>query len=265
MNLKSFLAGVATTALAGALVIPVVAETWLTDITVRMGLNLNLNGKTVQPVDASGKRVPVMLYGSTTYVPIRFISEFYGMDVDWDPNTATVFVKNDEDFGSPSKPPTDDSPVIDDSQGNSNLPTNSIFRLCPPYSASDSVLSQNKTLNGTEKFLMGGKEYTNGFILPAMRNSNQNIMFNLNGKYSTLTFDVGHLDDNSSREPWAALKLSIYLDGEEADYYEISPTGLPESLSIDVTGAKQLIIYGNVYQGAPFEDVYYGLANMLLH
>lgn len=100
---KKTLAFGASMFLLGGAVIPTVAESWLQDIQVRMGVNLQLNGQTVVPHDASGKDMPVMLYQSTTYVPVRYISEYYGKEVGWDPNTTTVSI-SDKQTAQPTTP-----------------------------------------------------------------------------------------------------------------------------------------------------------------
>lgn len=92
--------------------LPVFAEendTYLTTINVREGLRLKLNGQSVQPVDAAGESVPVFLYGSTTYVPVRFISQYYGMEVDWVPESATVQIWNNGEGNQVSSPASTDT------------------------------------------------------------------------------------------------------------------------------------------------------------
>lgn len=71
----------------------------------------------VQEIDSSTAKVnsriieigaSAMIKDNTTYVPVRFVSEVLGNQVDWDQETRTVKIKsNDEEVSIPDKPDTD--------------------------------------------------------------------------------------------------------------------------------------------------------------
>ena len=53
-------------------------------------LTVTLDGEPVKLVDANGSPVEPFIIGGTTYLPIRAISNAFGLDVDWDGATQTV-------------------------------------------------------------------------------------------------------------------------------------------------------------------------------
>ncbi len=57
---------------------------------------------------ASGREVPMsILYGSTTYLPIRKISELTGVSIDWEDATRTVVLDTSSLISQPEQPQTD--------------------------------------------------------------------------------------------------------------------------------------------------------------
>lgn len=56
-------------------------------------MTLNINGQTVTPTKSDGTPAEVFAYDGATYVPLRYLSELLGIQVDWnkdDPNTARL-------------------------------------------------------------------------------------------------------------------------------------------------------------------------------
>ncbi len=62
-------------------------------------INVTLDGKEVDCVDANGKEVEPFIIDGTTYLPVRAISNALDLDVDWDPDTKTVVLTSDEGDG----------------------------------------------------------------------------------------------------------------------------------------------------------------------
>ncbi len=56
----------------------------LVDISVLPGMQVLVDGAEFVPTDANGKQVEVFSYNGTTYVPIRAMSEAFGLEVDYD-------------------------------------------------------------------------------------------------------------------------------------------------------------------------------------
>lgn len=96
---------------------------------------------------------------------------------------------------------------------------------------------------------MAGKEYINGFNF---RNGTSMALFNLNGQYDTLTFDVGHIDG----EGMQPATIHFYLDDDLVYTLNLEPDNLPEHHVIPLGGAIQMKIVGLDY------DFYYALTNL---
>ena len=56
-------------------------------------MELTINGQTVTPTKSNGEAAEVFAYDGATYVPLRYLSELLGIQVEWDkdsPNTAKL-------------------------------------------------------------------------------------------------------------------------------------------------------------------------------
>lgn len=62
------------------------------DITVNTGIKINVDGKEFVPVDSEGVPVEVFLYEGTTYLPVRGISNLFGLGIEWDDATKSVYL-----------------------------------------------------------------------------------------------------------------------------------------------------------------------------
>ena len=95
MKKKTRIAAVALALAVGTGTVALAAGN-LVSISVFPGMNLAINGETFVPKDVNGKEVDVFSYNGTTYVPIRAISQAFGMDVSyhWADNIISgVFTK----------------------------------------------------------------------------------------------------------------------------------------------------------------------------
>ena len=84
---------------------------------------------------------------------------------------------------------------------------------------------------------MSGKIYANVFTL-YQGSGGGFALFNLDGQYDTLSFDVGHRDGatlNSS-------KVYIYLDGDLAFSTELTSEMLPQHFDVPLYNALQMKI-----------------------
>lgn len=60
------------------------------NVTIFPGITITVNGTKTTPVDANGNEMEAFIYNDSTYVPLRYLSELMGLDVEWDEATNTV-------------------------------------------------------------------------------------------------------------------------------------------------------------------------------
>ena len=74
------------------------------NISVLPGMKLSVNGQSFVPKDANGNEVDVFAYNGTTYVPIRAISQAFGLEVGYDAATQTATVNGSQSTSSVTPP-----------------------------------------------------------------------------------------------------------------------------------------------------------------
>lgn len=106
-----------------------------------------------------------------------------------------------------------------------------LLDVCKPYESD----RYTEYVNG-EKFTMGGNEYTNGFAL----NTDYfgYAIFNLNGKYSSIAFNLGLVDGSGMQTS----TVKIYFDDVLKSEYIVEGGSLPKRIDLNVTGVKQVKI-----------------------
>ena len=103
---------------------------------------------------------------------------------------------------------------------------------------------------------MGGKLYANGFILSGSKYDDHYALFNLNGQYATLSFDLGHIDGNDMYDG----VYNIYLDGQYSQTIELGAEEPVTHFSIPLKHALQLKIVV-AHPETSIWSVGYGFAN----
>lgn len=224
--------GMLLMALVLGLAIPALAATVKTIEANYMDIKLVVDGVPITPKDANGNVVEPFAFEGTTYLPVRAVGQALGKDVKWDGATKTVYVGE-----IPGK-------------------VNYLVDVCPPYQT-DRYSEYHSSQ--AQFFKMGGRDYSNGFVLEG----HQYLEFagyalvNLNGEYSTLNLEVGHMDGSDMYDG----TLQFYLDGEFSQEVEVKAEGAVQKVSIPLKHAMQLkIIYnqtGEYYSGC-------GIANAIL-
>ncbi|MCI6567789.1 MAG: copper amine oxidase N-terminal domain-containing protein [Dysosmobacter sp.] len=195
-----FLAGILAALLITTLVSPAMAALTDKTIQVRGGVGIYIDGQKLNPTDVNGNPVDTFIYNGTTYVPIRAVSTAFGKSIRYDSPTQSVYIGKEP--GS----------------------TSYLLTVCPPY--------QTYCYAADPTYTIMGKKYANGFTL-GMGGTSGNALFNLNGDYETLSFDIGHIDGRSG----VSGAYDIYLDGELA-------------LSVDLDGEMRLEHYELPLDGA---------------
>lgn len=217
---KGFAMGIVTSLLLSLLVAPGFAASALKTIQVYTGITLYHDGVKFEPKDAGGHKVEPLLYNGTTYLPVRAISNLFGEDINWDGNTWSVY--------------------IGDMPGKKTYLGSDL----KPYSHSSTSYRAPTT------FSMDGKTYVNGFTLDW---NESYAIWNLDGKYKTLEFDIGHT---------AYVKYDkqalIYLDGTLAKTISVKGEEMVKHVSVPLNGALQL----KIMSGGPGEGI--GFANAQL-
>lgn len=203
---RKFLAGMLTMALVMVLATPAWAALTSKTITVLTGSDIYVDGIKLEPTDANGNPVETFVYNGTTYVPLRAVSESLGKSVKWDGANKRAY--------------------IGEVPGEKQY----LLSVCPPY--------QTAGYSTETTYTMAGEKYAHGMSL----NDNYNGMaiFNLNGQYDTLEFDIGHIDGKTMKDG----QYYFYLDGELAYSIDLTSEMLPAHYSIPLHGALQLKIVG---------------------
>ena len=127
-----------------------------------------------------------------------------------------------------------------------------ILTVCPPY--------ESKGFSTPNTITMSGQTYTNGFVLSAEDGGGPYALFNLQGKYSHLEFDIGHIDGSRMYDG----AYEIYLDGAYSETIEVGAESLVSHYTIELKNASQLKIVGN----SPYTYIWwvdYGFANVFVY
>ncbi len=216
-SLRDMLTGAVAMALVMALVSPAVAAVTGKTIEVLTGVEIYVDGIPMNPTDANGNPVETFVYKGTTYVPLRAVSESLGKNVKYDGSAKRVY--------------------IGEAPGQKQY----LLTVCPPY--------QTSGVNMPATITMAGEKYANG-----MKISWGYALFNLNGQYNTLSFDVGHIDG----ETMADKVLNIYLDGELSFSVDLTGEMLPTHYEVPLHNALQM----KIELGG---DYWYGIGNIEIY
>lgn len=90
-RISSFLAGVTTALLIGALSVSALAASGSITLNVNP-IRVLVNGEEFQPKDAKGNDALVFTYNGTTYAPLRALAEAYGLQVGYDSTAKAATV-----------------------------------------------------------------------------------------------------------------------------------------------------------------------------
>lgn len=126
-----------------------------------------------------------------------------------------------------------------------------LLDVCKPYQTTEGY---EEFVNG-ETFTVGGTEQTNGFKIPS---SGGTVIFNVEAKYKTLGFSLGHVADTN----FDNAKIKVYLDGKHHKTYDMSYQDLAKRISIDITGVKQIKFVVEAYEDQGSYWVSYGFGNI---
>lgn len=159
--------------------------------------------------DSNGTVIEPFIYNGTTYMPVRGTANLADMEVTWDGASKSVYLWD-------------------------NMVPNGTYlmEVCPPYETygCEEHLQQNG-----QSFQMSGTKYSNGFVLYS---SGGYAMFNLNSKYSSIEFTVGHKDGSDLTKE--DQDIYFYVDGKLVKEISIGSEDMPKTVSIPVNYGLQL-------------------------
>lgn len=128
------------------------------------------------------------------------------------------------------------------------------IEVCTPYEKQ----GYDEYLEG-ENFFMSGKKRTNGFVLNGYA-GNGLIISNLDGKYTKLNFDFGHVDGSGMSNA----TVTIYLDSRVYETYNIKPDELASNIVIPVKNKKQIKITVDDGSLSAIANAKIGFANVII-
>jgi len=173
------------------------------DVRIRFSdIKLVVDGERVTPKDANGDTVEPFIYNGSTYLPVRAVADAIGKDVAWDSATKTVYIGK-----------TPEQEDLTPSDGSN-------------YTA--------YTGDSTKYFDMMGKHYTKGVYFW----TTGSVVYDLNGKFSKIEFDVGHVD---SRDRYDS-EIYVYADDKLVEEIDVSGSMQTKHYTVSVDNASQLKI-----------------------
>lgn len=185
-----------------------------------LDIKLVVNGKEVTPKDVNGNVVEPFAYQGTTYLPVRAVGEALGKTVRWDGETKTVHLGE-----------LPQATYLVDVCKVSKRNERSVYR------AADH-----------KAFELGGKRYSQGFT------TNDTIIFELGGKYESLTFDLFNDDVYGYCK-----NLDVYLDGEVVQEIEKVQGGGWQTITVPLNYAQEIVFSSQSAHG------HYYFVNAVLH
>lgn len=238
-GVKGFILGVASALLVTGATVAYAANSAKIEVYFE-NLRYMFDGVEKKPTDAKG-----FIYDGTTYVPLRFVSEALGKEVNWEDETKTIWVGR-----QPPRPvKLTDLSVSGQDEAAGSLATNGW-----------SSAGFNTAAEAT--FTINGKTYRNGIGLylhdapyPPYIRTGGNAAYHLAGKYTRLTGFIGA--GHSTLDDTAQGTLTLVGDGKEL----LTITGIlaghdPKKVDVDLTGVQELTVH--------FQSDRNGLINMIL-
>lgn len=174
-------------------------------------IKIYVDGVKIDPKDANGNTVEPFIYNGTTYLPVRAIGEAIGKTVSWDGATQSVYI---------GEKPGD---------------VQYLMEVCPPYRTQQCA---EYTLTNGKSFSMSGKKYTNGFDISNNWGSGGYAIFNLDGKYDSITLELGPVDGQTGNDS----EVNFFVDDKLVKSYTVNQQDLSKKVTIPLNGGMQLKI-----------------------
>ncbi len=127
----------------------------------------------------------------------------------------------------------------------------SLMEVCPPYQ-----FNYGEACPEDKKFAMSGAKYSDGFVLKGGNIYKGFALVNLQGKYSKLTFEAGHIDGTDMLNKGTT--LHVFLNGKLVIEKYIPEDRIAQKIIVPLNYASELKI--QVIGGGGN----YGIANLVL-
>lgn len=226
-TLKGYLIGVLSTALLLGSVV-YAASTTKTIEAFYNNIKIYVDGIKIDPRDGNGEVVEPFIYNGTTYLPVRAVGEAIGKTVSWDGATQSVYL---------GEKPGD---------------VQYLMEVCTPYRTQQYT---EYTLSNGKSFSMSGKKYTNGFDISNNWGTGGYAIFNLDGKYNSITLELGPVDGQTGSDS----EVNFFVDDKLVKSYTVNQQDLSKKVTIPLKGGMQLKIEKLTHYG-----VTVGLGNIIV-
>ncbi|RXZ84040.1 hypothetical protein EBB07_02785 [Paenibacillaceae bacterium] len=218
----AFLLGAAATASAGPVIKEIKAQ-------INYGITMTLNGKTFAPQDAKGNDIKPITYQGTTYVPLRSVSEAFGIPVNYDGKNLKI--------------------TLGEQDAETDVIKSGLYDKYPRdgYASLD-----------IEALSVNGQSFKSGFIAtPESRYTASYIQLLTNKQYAKLKFKVAVASDRTYNIFVKDAKTDVVykeiLNADSSQIYQIEADILAaDKLKIEVIattgefGAKTKVVIGDI-------------------
>ena len=150
-----------------------------------------------------------------------------------------------------------------------NLPDRPVKMVSELGAFAISSAVEEAVLDGSTKFKtfsMGGIKYNEGLIIRSTNSMLQTTpacaSFNLDGKFDTISFMVGHISNSNVYEND---QIEIYADGVLIETIDMKFHMLPQQYIVDVTGCKHLEFVSGKLTNELMERPAYGIVEMIAY
>ncbi|MDF9410046.1 copper amine oxidase N-terminal domain-containing protein [Pelotomaculum isophthalicicum JI] len=180
-----------------------------------------VNGDIIQP------DVPPQIINGRTMVPIRFVAEALGANVQWDAQTNSVIIT------------TNNSESVHNTSTNQSTTD---FSTIEPYYMSSSLFNYGVNYSNTRKgaiIKMAGNYYENGVQLSCLAQPSETAFsWNLNSEYNTLSAVFGFDDSHNTSD----VNVIFEGNGNVIKQFHLTAGSMSQYISIPVSGVNQLTI-----------------------
>lgn len=172
-------------------------------------IKIVVDGKEVNfGLDSEGKKIEPFIYNGTTYLPVRAVGEAIGKDVSWDQSSKTVFLGSAAVNNNFTQVNTEEKDLV----------------------------NTLNAFNETRRVYVYKSGKNKGIELQLYDNTETNINYNLEGKYTNISCLVG-VEEASKKGT-----LKFIGDGRTLAEYPIESDKMADNVNVDVTGVKNLMI-----------------------